>query len=228
MTSNVTPEPSLPSTRERIAQAALDVLSATSIDTLTVRDIAAKAGVNVATVHYYFRTKEAVVAEVLRRFFAPVLAYLGDIVGADLPPREKLVRFLVEYTNHFFAHPGVFTSLMETMLAAGYHHTAAPQPTEYQVVLLQLIGTAKGKVVALVGEITGLEGPPLVMAALRLVTSVLHPFLISSLPLSVFGLDFRDETVRRTYLAEAVSSLPTFDGLPAIAQLRGHGFSSTV
>lgn len=208
MTNN-DPATGRPSTREKIAQAALDVLSATSIDTLTVRDIAAKAGVNVATVHYYFRTKEAVVAEALRRFFAPVLAYLGEVLEVDLPPREKLLRFLVEYTNQFHAHPGVFTSLIETVMAAGNHNTPPKPPTEYQLELMELIGTAKVKMLALVREITGLEEEtPLVLTAMRLMTSVLHPLLISSLPLSVFGVDFRDEAVRRHYLAEVVDSLP--------------------
>ena len=207
MTSKAPPD-LRPTTREKVAQAALEVLSASSVNTLTVRDIAARAGVNVATVHYYFRTKDAVVAEALRRFFLPVLAYLNEMLEVDLPPREKLLRFLLEYTKQLFVHPGVFTSLIETVVAARHRDTPPLPPTEYQLVMLELIGTAKGKVLALVREITGLDETRVVLTTLRLMTSVLHPFLNSSLPLSVFGLDFRDEAVRHRYLSEVVNSLP--------------------
>ena len=51
-------------TRQRVIDAAVDLARTRSIETLTMRDIAAKAGVSVATAYTYFASKQHVYAEV--------------------------------------------------------------------------------------------------------------------------------------------------------------------
>ena len=52
-------------TRDRILQAALEIFAERGFKDATVRDICAQAGVNVASVNYYFRSKEALYKEAL-------------------------------------------------------------------------------------------------------------------------------------------------------------------
>jgi AcrR family transcriptional regulator len=58
--------------REALVIAAYDLIAASGFEGLRTRDVAGRAGVNIATLHYYFPTKEdligAVVAHALQRF----------------------------------------------------------------------------------------------------------------------------------------------------------------
>jgi AcrR family transcriptional regulator len=202
------------STEERIVLAALEVIGVSSIDTLTVRDIAARAGVNVATVHYYFGTKERIVSEALRQFFLPVMRQLEASLESGLAPKQKLVNFLEMYTAQFREHPGVFQSLIKVVSAVGAENHGDEQT--YQTVLTQAIAGAKDKLVGLIREITGLaDEKQLIFQALRTMTSCLHPLLNSGLPGRVFGVDLRDKALWRSYLEGVVASLDAHGPPPA-------------
>ena len=58
--------------QEALVQAAYDLLAERGFEGLRTRDVAAKVGVNIATLHYYYPTKEklirGVVAYAMERF----------------------------------------------------------------------------------------------------------------------------------------------------------------
>jgi AcrR family transcriptional regulator len=56
-----------PDRRSALAEAAFRRLAAGGFEGLRTRDVAADAGVNIATLHYYFPTKEALVRSVIGR-----------------------------------------------------------------------------------------------------------------------------------------------------------------
>ena len=51
--------------QEALVQAAYDLLAERGFEGLRTRDIAAKVGVNIATLHYYFPTKEKLIRGVV-------------------------------------------------------------------------------------------------------------------------------------------------------------------
>ena len=55
------------SRREDLVQAAFNAIASRGFEGLRTRDVAAEAGVNVATLHYYFPTKESLIRGVLER-----------------------------------------------------------------------------------------------------------------------------------------------------------------
>src|ERR1700686_5600988 len=64
--------------REELVQAAFNQIAARGFEGLRTRDVAAEVGVNIATLHYYFPTKESLIRGVLdhamgrfRSTFAP-------------------------------------------------------------------------------------------------------------------------------------------------------------
>jgi Transcriptional regulator len=172
-----------------------------------VRAIAAEAGVNVATVHYYFGTKDAVVSTALRAFFATAIDYFRKSLGSDLAPREKLVAFLVAYSGLFHENPGLFASFIEVFLHEGRGRDGEPLH-EYERILLDTIATMKPRMLELVAAIAGIEDErELTLKTIRMMTSVIHPIMLSGLPMELFGLDLRDEETRRRYIESAVDSL---------------------
>jgi AcrR family transcriptional regulator len=210
-------------TKDRIVAAALECVGHTSIKELSVRTIAATAGVNVATVHYYFRTKDAVVSAALGEFFRRIAGSFERAVESDATPREKLVEFLVAYSALFHAHPGLFASMMEAIFSARLRRAAgaagviaAPGPgpastsgqAAYEDMLVALVSRMKPRALDLVRQLAGdLPEEELVMRMIRTMTSVLHPILLSDFSSQVFGLDLGEEEVRRRYVEQVVASL---------------------
>ncbi len=83
-------------TRDRILQAALESFAERGFKAATVREICSQADVNVASVNYYFRSKEALYREALVYSFKeadrkyPPVAFANDA----LPPEDRLHLFI--------------------------------------------------------------------------------------------------------------------------------------
>src|SRR6266496_4069965 len=66
--------------RQALVQAAFDAIAERGFEGLRTRDVAAQVGVNIATLHYYFPTKEALirgVVELSQQRFRSTLAPSG-------------------------------------------------------------------------------------------------------------------------------------------------------
>ena len=101
--------------REALVQAAYRRLAEAGFEGLRTRDVAAEAGVNIATLHYYFPTKEAlikgVVGHAMDRFrttFAP-----GSKPGEQLAAQFQGVRRLAA------TEPELFVVMGELALRSG-------------------------------------------------------------------------------------------------------------
>jgi len=88
-----------PSARDRILQAACELIAERGIGGARIAQIAKAAGVSTALVHYHFRTREALLAETLDYAFdlaaAVRLRAAGDENG-DLAPDESASRRLAD------------------------------------------------------------------------------------------------------------------------------------
>jgi AcrR family transcriptional regulator len=58
--------------RERLLRATLEVLTERSLEAITLREITAAAGANIAAVNYYFGSREQLLAEALSEAFRPI------------------------------------------------------------------------------------------------------------------------------------------------------------
>lgn len=83
-------------TRDRILQAALEVFAERGFKAATVRDICARAGVNVASVNYHFRSKEALYREALVYSFKEADRQYPQAACADASrsPEDRLRLFI--------------------------------------------------------------------------------------------------------------------------------------
>ncbi|GEO85503.1 MULTISPECIES: TetR/AcrR family transcriptional regulator [Alphaproteobacteria] len=114
MDDNDQPAPPLPSTRTpgatrkgvetraRIIRGALEALESGGMETLTTRKIAASAGVKLATLHYYFDSKENLLLAVLEDLIADMAeAYRQDMSMPSDPEEriEALIRSMWRYVQ---------------------------------------------------------------------------------------------------------------------------------
>jgi AcrR family transcriptional regulator len=95
-------------TCERILETAERLFAERGFDGTSIRDVTAEAGVNLAAVHYHYRSKEALLAAVLARIIAPTNAerlrllreaeekpdgpQLPDVLRAFLLPDLRILR----------------------------------------------------------------------------------------------------------------------------------------
>ncbi|MCK6440152.1 MAG: TetR family transcriptional regulator [Planctomycetes bacterium] len=101
------------STRDRLIDAAELLFADQGIEATSLRDVTAKAGANIASVNYYFQSKDGLVQAVYERRIAPLneerlrLLDLAERAAADRPPSlEAIVESFVEPSIRFCAsHP---------------------------------------------------------------------------------------------------------------------------
>ena len=113
---------------QRILEAVLDVIEKKGIQALTTRDIAQAAGVNIAAINYYFRTKDAAVAAALamalrhmQEDFAVILAEPGTPFMSVL---EQALEYLLEGA---FLYPRIVMAHFYPALMDGQYDTPGAQ-----------------------------------------------------------------------------------------------------
>lgn len=107
------------STKARILEAAQAVFAERGFSGASTREIAARAGVNISSLHYHWSSKEALYVAVFRNVVEHIVAVLGEVVAANRGDgeREALVDRLMAVLFEYFAdRPHVPKLLMRRVL----------------------------------------------------------------------------------------------------------------
>ena len=108
-------------TRDRLLQAALDIFAERGFKAATVREICARAGVNLSAVNYYFVSKEALYREALAYSFKVAdRKYPQDaLLDEALSPEDRLLVFIRSLLLRLLddSHLGVHGKLMAREIA---------------------------------------------------------------------------------------------------------------
>jgi len=95
------------STEARIFEAASAVFHEKGYAGARMQEIADRAGINKAMLHYYYRNKDKLFEGVFRTARLQVLGPILDVIGADLPLPVKMERAVHTYIDQLVAHPEV-------------------------------------------------------------------------------------------------------------------------
>ncbi|MER6176145.1 TetR/AcrR family transcriptional regulator [Streptosporangium sp. NPDC001681] len=76
--------------RDQILKAAGPVLARNGLSGTTVEAVAKEAGLDRATVYYYFADKHAIFREAIHDGVAELVAELGEVAESSAPPKERL------------------------------------------------------------------------------------------------------------------------------------------
>lgn len=107
-------------TRAKILGAADALFGERGFDVTSTRDIADRAGVNRALLHYHFGTKDDLLDAVLEGYYAQ----LGEVLQAALTRRRGLaaqVEDLLDAYADFLAEHSTFTRIVQREVATGRH-----------------------------------------------------------------------------------------------------------
>ena len=80
------------STEQKIFEAAHEVFTQKGMDGAKMQEIADRAGINKALLHYYYRTKEKLYEAVVRVIISKALPAIWQVIESELPLEEKIFR----------------------------------------------------------------------------------------------------------------------------------------
>jgi AcrR family transcriptional regulator len=162
--------------RARIAAAAEALFAARGYDGTAIRDIAKKAGVNGAMIHYYFGSKEGLYRDILEAAASTVRALLIETSSPATSTRDRLASFVDAYAQYILNHPNLARILYREMLTGGKHimHVAQKYAVTNYTILKNTI--AEG---VQAGELRSidLELAPISLMGMVVIFQFLRPFI---------------------------------------------------
>lgn len=197
-------------TRQRILSAALEIIGHEGVQRVTIRRIASMAKVNVASLNYHFRSKEALVDEAIQSFFGEISSLFQGLLESGIPVEERLTRFFLAYTDNVIAYPGIFISQINFMIESILHKKKAGKEKDNTLRLAGFKELVQNGIINLrniIREYTGISNERLLsMKVLQMMTSIAHPILLTDIPRTIIGIDFRDREERLVYILSIIRS----------------------
>jgi TetR/AcrR family tetracycline transcriptional repressor len=138
--------PPTPLTRERIVNAALDLVDTEGLSALSMRRLGAVLGVDPMAVYYYVPNKEALLDAVVEAVMADIDLTVDD---PSSPPEERALRAAEAYRDALLAH----RNALPIVLARGPSTVVALRPVELLIGIMRDAGLAPGMATAAMNAI---------------------------------------------------------------------------
>jgi AcrR family transcriptional regulator len=183
----------------KIIEAAIACIEKYGFQEATVRRIAQEAGVNVAAINYYFRSKEHLMERVMQVTLGNAFDWTHFKESEEYPPKERLVAILDHLTAGAQAYPEMSRAhFIAPLIEKDYGSAAYVKFNEF---LEKLYGDLMAR---------GAEPDPwqLRMAVMQAVTaSIIGLGLFPDLLSGFAGKDLRDPGIRRQYIESLVNKI---------------------
>lgn len=101
----------------KILSAASDIFYHNGYHGTTMRDIAKTAGVNLALLHYYFKSKDALFKKVFLQAFSVYFDKAIAILNSDMDILEKIESVIAFYAKTTLKHPGLLVFILQETTA---------------------------------------------------------------------------------------------------------------
>jgi TetR/AcrR family transcriptional regulator len=92
-------------TENSILNAAKNVFQSKGMDGARMQEIADKAGINKAMLHYYYRSKQLLFEAVFKNAFALLAPQLNKVLNDDSSIEDKIRNFTSNYISFIIKHP---------------------------------------------------------------------------------------------------------------------------
>ncbi len=115
-------------TEQKIFDAATDLFLEKGVDRTSVRDIASKAGINLALMNYYFRSKENLFDAIFTNLVKKNTKDLVKILDSDLELSDKISQYVAAYIDMLIKNPLLVSFFMAIL------HRSREKITEMEVI----------------------------------------------------------------------------------------------
>jgi TetR/AcrR family transcriptional regulator, regulator of cefoperazone and chloramphenicol sensitivity len=182
----------------RIIEAAIECIEKFGIQATTNRKIAEMAGVNNASINYYFRSKDVLI----NRCMQVTLENAFDFKDFERLPgntaRERCAAIFNDLIVGGIHYPGVVRAHFFGLLTEGKYDSMAVK---------KLNGFVQELANDLMGKSVGLDPQELQMACVQVTSAVMMAILAPQLFKESFGMDMADEETRERFVERLVERL---------------------
>jgi TetR/AcrR family transcriptional regulator, regulator of cefoperazone and chloramphenicol sensitivity len=183
-------------TRSRILEAAAEIIGKERNLNLTIREIAGRANVNIASINYHFRSKENLLDEVELLLMEKIRLIYTGLNNTGMDTRGKLIDWADSLIKHLIDYPGIIYLLGTRVL-----EREGTSINQY----LSLLET---DLTPLVRELTGVEDQTAIgFKVLHLISGVVYPVLILSGTDQSAGININNRATRKKYVTSLVASI---------------------
>ena len=179
--------------RQRMIETTARILREKGFKAATVRVIAQEAGVNIASIKYYFGSKEELIGYALDYMmgnFENIVAYLDD---PRLTPKERLTKYILAYSQLARKHPALFHSIS--------HPSSAESKDTYFIYLTLLHNQCWDKVIRNVAEMTHLKNRrDLELKSMQIFSAIEFPIILEANETDPFITQYTDMTTLKRYV----------------------------
>ncbi|MHC1704305.1 MAG: TetR/AcrR family transcriptional regulator [Tenuifilaceae bacterium] len=92
-------------TRDKLIETAKELFLKKGVDRVGVREIAAKAEINLSLMNYYFRSKEKLFEAIFEMLIKEKAVVINQILNSDLPIEKKVKEYVYKYIDILVSDP---------------------------------------------------------------------------------------------------------------------------
>ncbi|MBM7581953.1 AcrR family transcriptional regulator [Caldicoprobacter guelmensis] len=185
-------------TQDKIIATAIDMVGRQINLDFTVREIAEKANVNLASVNYYFRSKYNLLNEVEKYFVRQSHHIYEEVARLNAGPKEKIKFWAMKTMEHIMEYPGIIYLIVTKLL-----HNRGKNAG-----IVDLIDTLEHNIMPLVKELTGVvDDFTASVKLMQLFSGVVAPVLFYYGAGRTFNIDMRSSKDREAYVESLIESI---------------------
>ena len=178
-------------TKEKIIEAALEIIASEGFQKVTVRKIAAMAGVNIAAINYHFGSKEKVLNEALEHVMIQMKKIFNYLKDEENSPEVRLETFIQKYSKTLFKYPDPVKNLIHQSI---HEHSVSNNFQEY--LKFEGIELIKNTIHQLRPDE---NDSILYMLTMQLLSSLAFPVLLANRAVEIFGIELNQMDNQRAY-----------------------------
>lgn len=107
LNNNVNYQKNMNGTEKIILKVATEVFQQKGFSNTKMQEIADKAGINRALVHYYFRNKEKLFETIFKNALKEFIPSVVELLNSDLPLKKRIIEFVTRNMDIFISNPAL-------------------------------------------------------------------------------------------------------------------------
>ena len=183
----------LHSTKDKIMNAVMSIISEEGIYEITTRKIAAKAGVNIAAINYHFGSKDALINAALRYITVQLMGTFRILEDEKEEPEFLLSKFIKSYIRVIFE----YTDIIKYMISQLIMNKPIEGRDEYAFFIQSEGIELLKKVIARIRP--DADDNILPLMALNLVSGLTMPLIMADPINELMNLDLLNKDVQNNY-----------------------------
>ncbi len=182
-------------TKVRILETAAEIIGREKNLNLTIREIANRANVNIASINYYFGSKEKLLEEVELLLLENIRKIYAKLDNPKLAVRERLNNWADNLIKHLIDYPGIIYLIGTRVL-------------ERESTCLNIyLGLLETAIMPLVKELSGSDAKEARFKVLNLISGIVYPVLIYSSESETAVIDISNDQTRKEYVRSLVNGI---------------------